>query len=81
MRNGQGERSPTFISSCQRGLVQIKNNLKKALKERNGAKLFEGKNIFRTLEKTNREHRKRIKIPAYFSQWLERKSIHGRGKG
>lgn len=81
MRNGQGERNPIFFSSCQRGLVQIKNNLKKALKERNEAKFFEGKNIFCTLEKTNREHRKRIKIPAYFTQWLECQSMHGRVKG
>lgn len=38
MRNGPGERSPAFILSCQRGLVELKNNLKKALKERNEAK-------------------------------------------
>lgn len=55
------ERNPAFISSCQRGLVEMKKKIKKTLKKRNEAKCFEEKKIFSILEQTNREHRKRIK--------------------
>lgn len=59
MRNGQGERSPAFILSCLRDMVWLKNNLKKALKERNEAKCFDEKNrYFPFLEPTNGKHRK-----------------------